>query len=97
MIFLKVHTVIYNDSEEMHIKSPTFLSYGTKKQSNQTCLVDISGASIFSSIAWHITSSGIRTPTFFLEAYFAVVVPYLMHCLGNSLLADKMKVYYNKK
>lgn len=38
-------------------------------------------------------SSGIRTPTFFLDAYLVVVVPYLTHCLGNSLLAVKMKVY----
>lgn len=41
-----------------------------------------------------MASSGIRTPTFFLDAYLAPIVPYLMHFLGNSLLAIKMKVYW---
>lgn len=63
------------------------------KWTNKTNLVEIKGASIFSSIAWHMASSGIRTPTFFLAAYLEVAVPYLIHCLGNSLLAVRMKVY----
>ena len=59
-------------------------------------LVAINGASIICKIALQMASSGMRTPTFFLDAYFAVVVPYLVHCLGNSLLAVKMKVYCYK-
>ena len=59
--------------------------------------MDIKGASIISKIALQIGSSGIRTPTFFLDAYLAVVVPYLVHCLGNSLLAVNMKVYCYKE
>ena len=59
--------------------------FTTKNQySNQTCLVDINGAFV---------SSGVWIPTLFLDAYFAVVVPYLIHYLGNALLAVRMKVY----
>lgn len=61
-------------------------------------LVDIKGASIFSSIALHKASSGMRTPTFFLYAYLEAVVPYRIHSFGRALLAVKMKVYcYRKK
>lgn len=67
---------------------------GERKKEN---LVDIKGASIISKIALQMASSGIRTPTFFLAAYLAVVVPYLVHCLGNSLLAVKMKVYCHQE
>lgn len=68
------------------------------KWSFTSYLVDINGASIFSSMAWHTRSSGMRTPTFFLEAYLAAAVPYRIHCLGRALLAVKMKVYcYRKK
>lgn len=56
-------------------------------------LVEINGASSFSSIARQMASSGILTPTSFLAAYLAVGVPYLIHRLGNSLLAVNMKVY----
>ena len=59
-------------------------------------LVDIKGASIFSKIARHTASSGIRTPTFFRTVHLGVVVPYLVHCFGSSLLAVKMKVYCEK-
>ena len=62
-----------------------------------TYLVEINGSSIFSTIAWHISSSGIRIPTFFLDAYLAVLDPYLTHCFGNSLLAVKIKVYCYRK
>jgi len=40
-----------------------------------------------------MASSGIRTPAFFLAAYLEAAVPYFIHCLGNSLLAVRMKVY----
>lgn len=56
-------------------------------------LVEINGASNFSRIARHTASSGMRTPTFFLDKYFDTAVPYLVHCFGNSLLAVKMNVY----
>ncbi|RHN45234.1 hypothetical protein MtrunA17_Chr7g0228171 [Medicago truncatula] len=39
-----------------------------------------------------MASSGIRTPTFFRAAYLAAVVPNLIHCFGNALLAIKMNV-----
>lgn len=56
-------------------------------------LVEIKGASNFSRIARHTASSGMRTPTFFLDEYLDTAVPYLVHCFGNSLLAVKMNVY----
>lgn len=67
------------------------------KSSITAYLVDIKGPSIFSSMAWQIGSSGMRTPTFFLDAYLEAVLPYLTHCLGSALLAVKMKVYCRKK
>jgi len=57
-----------------------------------TNLVQIKGSSKFCNIAWRMGSSGIRTPTCLLFAYL-VEEPCLMHCLGNCLVAGKIKVY----
>jgi len=70
---------------EQEAKVREDLSYNTN-------LVQIKGSSKFCNIAWQMGSSGIRTPTCLLFAYL-VEEPCLMHCLGNCLVAGKIKVY----